>query len=67
MHVPEPVAVCRSVLNCIAALRSVLQCVAVCCSVLQCFVVCYSVLCSVLQYRPVMHVSEPVAVCFGVL
>jgi len=42
------VAVCCSVLQCVAARHSVLLCVAVCCSVLQC-VVFVAVRCSVLQ------------------
>ena len=36
-------AVCCSVLQCVAVCCSVLQCVAVCCSVLQCAAVCCSV------------------------
>jgi len=51
------VAVCCSVLQCVAKYRAdfggcVLQCVAVCCSVLQCVAVCCSV-------------SQCVAVCHG--
>jgi len=40
------IAVCCSVLQCVAMCCNVLQCVAVCCSVLQCVV---AVCCSVLQ------------------
>jgi len=48
LSVLQCVAVCCSVLQCVAVecmyLLSVLQCVAVCCSVLQCVAVCCSVL-----------------------
>ena len=37
-------AVCGSVLQCVAVCCSVLQCVAVCCNVLQCVAACCSVL-----------------------
>jgi len=50
------VAVCCSVLQCVA------ECVAVCCSVLQCVAVCVAVCCSVLQC-----VAECVAVCYSAL
>ena len=49
------IAVCCSVLRCVAICCSGLQCVAICCSVMQCVAVCGSVLqcvavcCSVLQ------------------
>ena len=49
------VAVCCSLLQCIAMCCSVLQCVAVCCSALQCVAVC----CSVLQKTPICtHATE---------
>ena len=58
------VAVCCSVLQCVALCCSVLRCVAVCCSVLQCVAVC----CSVLQCVAVRcSVLQCVAVCCSVL
>jgi len=58
------VAVCRSVSQCVAVCCSVLQCVAVCCSVLQCVTVC----CSVLQCVAVCcSALQCVAVCCSVL
>ena len=55
------VAVCCSVLQCVAVWNSILQCVAVCCSVLQCVAAC----CSVSQC--VGSVLQCVAVCCSVL
>ena len=52
------IAVCCSVLQCVASCRSVLQCVVVCCSVLQCVAVCCSVLQCVAVCCSVEHLTE---------
>ena len=58
------VAVCCSVLQCVAPRCSVLQCVAVCCSVLQCVAVCCTALHCVAVCCSALHC---VAVCCSVL
>jgi len=64
------VAVCCSVLQCVAvccSVCSVMRCVAVCCSALQCVAVC-AVCCSVLQnVAECCRVLQSVAVCCSVL
>ena len=68
------VALCCSVLQCVAVFCSVLKCVTVCCNVLQCDLVCCSVLrcvavcCSVLECAVVCYsVLQYVTVCCSVL
>jgi len=69
------VAVCSSMLQCIAVYCIVLQCVAVCCSVLQCVAVCCSVLqcVAVPQEQSCRHQLQyqtnhrPIAVCCSLL
>jgi len=52
------VAVCYSVLHCVAFCCSVLHCVAVCCSVLQCVYLCWR-----LRVVAIISKSQCVAVC----
>ena len=59
------VAVCCSVLQCVAVCCSVLQCVAVCWSVLQYVAVCCSACCSVVQ-RGIQHDIGSVLQCIAV-
>jgi len=56
-------AVCCSVLQCVAVCCGVLQCVAVCCSVLQCVAVCCSVPCLCVLHRVACCSVLRVAVC----
>jgi len=63
-HVLQSVAVCCSLLQCVAECFSVLQSVSVCCRVFQCVAECFSVLQSV---SVCCRAFQCVAECFSVL